>query len=230
MNPNLARRARRRRTLLAALIGVAGLGLWASSASAHVTIENNEQAAGGFAVLHFQVPNESDSAATSKVEISLPEDAVIPFVLPRTTGDWKATVEKRTLATPVKGEDGEDISEVVSKVTFEGGSIPAGQFDLFDLELGPLPDTPGATLAFPAVQTYDNGDVVRWIDPVVAGQPEPEHPAPVLNLTAAAGDTAAPSGGGDSDSNGLAIVGIVLGSIGVLLGGGALILGLRRRA
>ena len=48
----------------------------------------------------------------------------------------------------------------------------------------PLPDGV-AQLAFKAIQTYSNGDIVRWIDLPQAGQPAPEHPAPVLALTPA---------------------------------------------
>ncbi|HEY3751569.1 MAG TPA: DUF1775 domain-containing protein, partial [Pseudonocardiaceae bacterium] len=43
----------------------------------------------------------------------------------------------------------------------------------------------------PAVQTYDNGDVVNWNQPTVAGQPEPEHPTPHLELAATSSDDAA---------------------------------------
>ena len=37
---------------------------------------------------------------------------------------------------------------------------------------------------FPALQTYANGEIVRWIDAPVAGGPEPENPAPVVDLVA----------------------------------------------
>ena len=39
---------------------------------------------------------------------------------------------------------------------------------------------------FKALQTYSNGDIVRWIDLQQPGQSEPEHPAPVLLLTSQA--------------------------------------------
>ena len=45
---------------------------------------------------------------------------------------------------------------------------------------------------FKAVQTYANGDVVNWVDPVTEGGPEAEHPTPILTLTA--GDTSAHGG------------------------------------
>ena len=33
---------------------------------------------------------------------------------------------------------------------------------------------------FKGLQTYDNGDVVRWVEPTPAGGEEPEHPSPTL--------------------------------------------------
>ena len=226
------------RALTAATIVVAVVGLSTATASAHVTIENDEQPAGAFAILHFQVPNETAAASTTKVEIALPDDVVIPFALPRTVGDWVPTVTTRTLDEPVAGEDGE-VSEVVASIAWEGGTIAPGQFELFDIELGPLPDTPGETLAFPAVQTYDDGDVVRWIDPVVEGQEEPEHPAPTVTIVTADADALAaeePAAVGDDDENdgddgaptALVIVALVLGVIGTALGATALVTGRRR--
>jgi hypothetical protein len=43
-------------------------------------------------------------------------------------------------------------------------------------------------MAFPAVQTYDDGDVVRWNQPTKEGADEPEHPAPTLMLVRGSGD------------------------------------------
>ena len=45
-----------------------------------------------------------------------------------------------------------------------------------------LPDQAGP-LAFPLVQRCQTGSL-DWIEETVAGQPEPEHPAPVLQVTA----------------------------------------------
>lgn len=60
-----------------------------------------------------------------------------------------------------------------------------GQYQGFRVMLGHLPDDAGS-LTFKALQTYSNGDIVRWIDVPQPGQAEPDHPAPVLTLTAAA--------------------------------------------
>ena len=47
------------------------------------------------------------------------------------------------------------------------------------MTLGSLPNTDSIT--FKALQTYDNGDVVRWI-----GAEKTDNPAPVVTLTGAA--------------------------------------------
>jgi uncharacterized protein YcnI len=217
-----------RKLLALASLTALTVAMWPAIASAHVTIENDQVAAGSFAILHFQAPNESESANTVKLEIGIPTDVTIPFVAPRTMPGWQVTTETRKLDQPVQTDDG-TVDEVVSKVTYEGGSIPPGQFQGFDLEVGPLPDTPGAVLAFPAIQTYDDGTVVRWIDPVKDGEPEPEHPAPRLTLIAA--DSAAAgsgsSNGSDNDTT-LAIIALVLGAIGTIAGVTGVVLARRR--
>ncbi len=211
------------KALVAVALAGGAVALIAPAASAHVTIEDDQLPAGAPAVLHFDVPNESDKSATTKVEIAIPDTVLIPSVTPRATGDWTVTVETRKLDQPVQTDDGE-VSEVVSKVTFEGGKVPVGQFEVFDVAVDAMPDQPGLTLAFPTVQTYDDGTVVRWIDPVKEGQPEPEHPTPIVTLTKAEGEESG------SDSSGLAVSGIVLGAIGAVLGTTGLVIALRRRS
>ena len=208
------------------LLAIVVAGAWSGAASAHVTLEDDQAPAGGFTTLHFQVPNEEDEANTVKVEIGLPRDVTIASVIPRTTPGWTVTTETRKLDKPARTDDGQ-VDEVVSKVTFSGGSIPPGQFQAFDLDVGPLPDTVGATIAFPAVQTYDDGTTVRWIDPLQPGQPEPDHPAPTITLTAASasGDD---GGGHDGLAVGLAVAALVAGVAGTVTGVAALVLSRRR--
>ena len=188
-------------------------------ASAHVTIDPGQAEAGGSTILHFQVPNESDTASTTKVEIAMPKGVVIPQVLAEPVAGWNVTVQTTPLATPIETDDG-TVTEAVSVVTFDGGEIKPGEFQLFNLAVGPLPDAAGTTLLFPAVQTYSDGQEVRWVDVTQAGQPEPEHPAPALHLVSAAATEGTSSD--DSSSNTLAIVGIALGAVGVALGATAL--------
>ena len=53
---------------------------------------------------------------------------------------------------------------------------------------------------FKATQTYSNGEEVAWIEDTPASGEEPEHPAPVLKLTAATGDEHGASGA-ESDTS-----------------------------
>ena len=228
----------------------------AGPASAHVTISPNTTAGSGDDVeVTFRVPNEEDTANTTELEVDFPTDKPITGVLPQPVPGWTIKVENTTLATPIQTDDG-TVTQTVSKITWSGGQIPPGQFQGFPVMLGHVPDD-ADSLTFKALQTYSNGDIVRWIDVQQAGQPEPDHPAPVLTLTAAAPDggdaavsppppagaspsvtvtSAAPASSpaaasgtsaGDSTARGLGIAGIVVGVLG--LAAGALGLGAARR-
>lgn len=152
-------------------------------ASAHVGITPDTGEQGGFSTFAFKVPNEDANAATIKVEVQLPEEYPIGFVSIQPKPGWTYTVAKRTLDKPLE-LFGSKITEVVSTITWEGGTIKGGEFDEFKVSFGPLPET--KSISFKALQTYDNGEVVRWIDETKEGEEEPEHPAPTLMLTKAA--------------------------------------------
>jgi periplasmic copper chaperone A len=118
------------------------------------------------------------------------------------------------------------VSEQVTRVTWTGGEIAPGQFQDFPLSVQ-IPDKAGATLTLKAIQTYDNGDVVRWI-----GAPDSQEPAPQVKVTAAS-NTAPASGvkddsGDEDDSNVLPIIALAVGGLGLVLGGAAFA-GVRRR-
>jgi uncharacterized protein YcnI len=234
-------RTRGRAATIAALAGATVL-LAAVPAFAHVTVTPNEAAKGSYSTVAFKVPNEEDSASTTKVEVNLPADHPVASVSIQPVPGWTAQITKAKLAKPLTSDDG-TIDEAVTKITWTGGKIAPGQFQQFPVSFGPLPDD-ADSLVFKALQTYDNGDIVRWIDVPQEGQPEPQHPAPTLKLTAAAasdGASATPSGtagaadakssgasgstqqaassGGSDNSDGtaraLGVAGIVIGAIGV---------------
>lgn len=209
-------------TALVALVG---------SASAHVTAQPGTAAQGSYTAVAFRTPNEEDSANTVKLEVNFPTDHPIPSVSVEPVPGWTVTVDKTPLATPIRTDDGA-VTQAVSKITWSGGKITPGQYQEFPVSLGPLP-TDTDKLVFKALQTYDNGDVVRWIENTPPGGPEPKHPAPTLTLTTAtdkAPATATATPAGSSTSSGtaalvLGVIGAVLGLIGAVLGG----LALRRR-
>jgi uncharacterized protein len=165
---------------------VASVVLVAAPAWAHVEIHPGSAAKGSFEILSFSVPNESESASTTSFAVEFPTTTPIAFVSIQPKPGWTYTVGKTTLAKPVKAEGGE-ISEAVSTITWTGGEIKPGEFELFTISAGPLP-TKGKSISFPATQTYSDGEIVKWNEKTPPGGEEPEHPAPTLKLTKATGD------------------------------------------
>ncbi|GAB1691817.1 YcnI family protein [Krasilnikovia sp. M28-CT-15] len=225
-----------RATVVAGVAAVTTLAL-AGPASAHVTVNPNSATQGGYTKVAFRVPNEKDTANTTAVEVNLPVETPIASVSLKPLPGWTATTVKSKLATPIKKHDRE-ITEAVTKITWTAADansqIKPGQFQEFEVSLGPLPET--GQIVFKSLQTYSDGDIVRWIDVPAAGQEEPEHPAPVLKLApgngdphaaAAAAAPAAASGGHDDDADGtnwLGLAGLGLGLAGLVAG----LLGYRR--
>lgn len=186
------RRLAGRRTLLraAAVAGAAGASvvLLAVPALAHITISPDTAQAGSTAVLTFHVPNEEATADTTKIDVKIPTDHPIADLLVEPVAGWSVSVQTVKLAKPLVTDDGR-FTQAVSEVTWSGGKIVPGQFQDFAIITDPLP-TGVSSLAFKTLQTYSNGDVVRWIDLAQPGQPEPDHPAPMLTLTAGTSTTA----------------------------------------
>ncbi|MEU6373892.1 YcnI family protein [Streptomyces sp. NPDC046909] len=218
-----------------------------SPAFAHVSVQPEGTAAkGGYAVVDFRVPNERDTASTTKLEISFPTDHPLASAMPEPVAGWTSEVTKTKLAKPIELH-GQKISEAVSKVTWTatGKGVEAGYFQKFPIAIGALPED-ADELVFKAIQTYSNKEVVRWIEIQQDGQEEPENPAPVLTLSEAsaeghhgssateetsetaedasaetenaAADTAAPADSSDTTARVLAVVGIVVGALGVAYG------------
>ena len=203
-----------------------------AAAGAHVTVQPDTAPAGGFTRLDVRVPNERDDASTTKVQVKFPPGFI--FVSHEPVAGWSTRVAMAKLEQPVEAF-GEQHSEQVDTITFtaQGDGIAPGQFQDFGLSVG-LPDKPGTSLTFKALQTYSGGEVVRWI-----GAPDAEEPAPQVALTAATpkaaahGANATASAAGDEDGDGgetLAIVALIVGGLGLLAGLGGLLVARRSRA
>jgi uncharacterized protein YcnI len=154
----------------------------AGPAWAHVSISPGSAPKGSDAVLSFNVPNESESASTTEVAIVFPTDHPIAAADVLPIAGWTATVATTPVDKPIKTDEGE-VTEAVSRVTWTGGKIEAGQFQQFTVSVGLPADAD--ELVFKALQTYSVGSKVSWIEEETPGGAEPEHPAPVLTLTAA---------------------------------------------
>jgi uncharacterized protein YcnI len=178
------------------------LAITAAPALAHVTVHSDGPAVqGGFSELSFRVPNEQDGAATIELQVMFPTDAPLGFVSVKPHPGWHYQVQTRELTTPIQTGDG-PVTQTASAITWTADSpasaLQPGQFDDFDVSAGPLPKT--TTMTFKAIQTYSNGDVVRWIETAAAGAPEPDHPAPVLHLVTSGDAVSAATGTSSGDA------------------------------
>lgn len=238
---SLTRRPWRRLAVVGTAAGVLALAV-AAPASAHVTVHADDSTRGASdAVLAFRVPNERPNAATTKLEVAFPTATPLLGVLVAPHPGWTSAVTSTALKPPVKTDDG-TVTEAVSRITWTANTpadaIPAGDYTDFTVTAGQLPDTP--TLTFKALQTYSNGEIVRWIGEEQSGQPEPDNPAPVLTLTAAASTpatatpaaTAAEQAAASGSSSSSDTTARVLGGLGiglaVVFGAGGYLLGRRR--
>ena len=206
----------------AALAVAAALAVPAA-AQAHVTLQPGSAPAGGFVRLDVRVPNERSGVDTTKVDLQLPGGFAEASYEP--VPGWKVKVTKAKLATPVKTDDGE-VTEEVARITWSGGRIPPGAFQDFGLSVQ-VPGKAGDALTFKALQTYGDGQVVRWIGP--AGS---DAPAPVVHVVGAAGAPAATPAAAtarpaarqvvESSSDTLPVIAIVVGTLGLAAGIAAL--------
>jgi uncharacterized protein YcnI len=115
---------------------------------------------------------------------------------------------KSRLPKPITTDDG-TVTEYTSEITWaaaSGAGVPPDEYQDFTVSAGPLPEQ--GTLVFTVDQFYSDGSVVHWDQPSPAGKPEPEHPAPVLQLS----DPARASTS-DALARGLAIAGLAVGIV-----------------
>lgn len=169
------------------LIGGAGI------ASAHVTAHSPDQLVqGGDAEIVFRSPNEEDTASMTKLEVDFSTTSPIGDANVKPMPGWTYKVTMTNLPTPVKMTD-DTITSAVKSIVWTaqpGYAIKPGEFQEFDISVEGLP-TNTTTMDMPAIQTYDNGDVVNWNQPTPAGGQEPDHPLPQLTLAAADSGAAA---------------------------------------
>jgi uncharacterized protein YcnI len=145
---------------------------------AHVHVDADDAAPGSTAVLTFRVPGESEKGAlTTEFSVALPNVASARTeVMP----GWTARLDRDVKAGTVRS---------VTWTAAPSVGISPDQFARFDVSVT-LPNEPSVT--FPATQTYSDGTVVKWDEPPLPNGAEPEHPAPVLDLTGPPGGHDAP--------------------------------------
>jgi uncharacterized protein YcnI len=202
----------------------------APAAGAHITLNPNEVPADSFSRFAVRVPTERPDADTTKVVVQLPEGLFFVSFQPKP--GWTRSVTMEKLDPPVE-LFGEEYTERVATVTWEGGKIAPGEFDEFGMS-AKVPNAAGQTLVFPATQTYSSGEVVRWI-----GAADADTPAPRVTLAAAASEEAAPTAtetteaapaaDAEEDDSDLDALALAFGIAGLVAGVAALALVLVRR-
>jgi uncharacterized protein YcnI len=160
-----------------------------SSAWAHAHVSPPVVLAKESQVFTVAVPTEKEDAQTTKVELTPPDGFSIDSFAD--APGWK-----RELQSTGSGEEA-----VIQKVTWSGGSVPAGEATNFEF-LGRTDDS--KTYEFKVRQTYSDGTVVDWTGPESS-----DTPAPVVKSESSFG------GGGSSTLDWIALV--VAGA--ALLGG-----------
>ena len=136
------------------------------SASSHVEVRPKRAPAGSEARLTLEVENERSTSATRRVDVQLP--AGVTSAAGQKLRGWKLRLR------PASGAPRRMILTAPP-----GSELTGHEASRFRFTIG-LPSDGGRRIAFKVLQTYDNGEVVRWIGP-----PGASEPAPTLRLTAA---------------------------------------------
>ena len=149
-----------------------------SVASAHVSVLPAVARPGDTVELTFRVPNERDDAATTALQLFLPKG--IPAKVAEHPG-WTA--------------DEKGNGEIAWTPDTPASAIAPGRTQDFKVTVGPLPQSD--RVVFKALQTYADGQIVRWIQD---SGPDDERPAAILDL----------SGNGNTSSSGTSAVLIIV--------------------
>jgi Domain of unkown function (DUF1775) len=160
-------RARYRVMTVGAIAGLAVAGL-AGPALAHVEVSADKTQAGATDVtLTFTGEAENPKAGIKTERVVLPEGiAPTDVTLVKAPAGWTFT----------RGADG---------FTVGGKALKTGTDAVWSVKIAKLP-ADATRLSFKTLETYGDGEVDRWIEIQEPGQAEPDHPAPLLTLKAAA--------------------------------------------
>jgi len=183
----------RPRRLLAFVLACLAALVAAGAASAHARLSPPVALAKELQWFTLAVPTEKEGVTTTKIVLTLPAGFSIDSFAP--SPGWQ-----RRLQQTGSGE-----SAVVQSVTWSGGRVPTEE----DAVFGFLAEPQSAkTYTIGVQQTYSDGSIVDW-----NGSASSDDPAPTIEAKSSLG------GGGST----LAIVALVVGAIGILLGAVAIL-------
>jgi uncharacterized protein YcnI len=189
-----------RLTLVAVVAGSAAM-LMPAVASAHARVSPAVSLSGKLQLYSLAVPTEKSGLTTTNLVMTVPSGIGIDSFVPPAS-PWHVQL----------AQTGSGDNAVVTKVTLTGGNTPTGEDTLFQFLAQPAS---AKTYTFEVQQTYSDGSIVDW-----AGSESSAYPAPTIEAVSSLG------GGGVSL---LTIIALVVGVLGLLAGGFALIGGSRGR-
>ena len=185
----------RPRLSLVVLGAAALLAIVPAVASAHAEISPKVALSGKLQLYSLAVPTEKEGLTTTKIVMTVPSGFGIDSFVPAPSG-WTRQVQ----------QTGSGDNAVITQVTWSGGKTPTGEDSLFQFLAQPAS---AKTYTFQVQQTYSDGSIVNW-----AGSESSAAPAPTIQAKTSLG------GGGVSV---LTIIALVLGAVGLLVGGLALL-------
>lgn len=212
-----------RRPFAASVMTLALLGLGMPTASAHVTVTPTSTEAGAYTVLTFAAAHGCDGSPTTSFTINLPE--TIADAKPNLYDGWTVEKIEEELAEPITTADGVTLTKHIGQIVYTATEpLDDGFRASFEIQVK-NPDSPGETLAFPTLQSCEEGET-DWAEMPAEGQDPHElaAPAPMYTLTEAAGhgEESTSAAVSDGSPSTLGWVGAGLGLLGALLGGLAL--------
>jgi uncharacterized protein YcnI len=179
-----------------ACVAAAAVGLTVPAfASAHAELSPAVSLKGKLQLYSLAVPTEKENVATTKIVLTVPGGFSIDSFAP--SPGWHRTLE----------QTGSGDSAVIQKVTWTGGRVPTGEDSVFQFLAQPASSR---TYTFAVQQTYSDGSIVNW-----AGAESSDSPAPTIEAKSSLG------GGGGSPL--LSIIAVIVGALGLLAGGFALV-------
>jgi uncharacterized protein YcnI len=185
------------RTLRATALALAVALIVPAAASAHARVSPPVSVKGVLQLYSLAVPTEKSGATTTKIVMTVPSGFGIDSFVPPPPG-WHQQIQ----------QTGSGDNAVIEKVTWTGGHTPTGEDSLFQFLAQPAASQ---AYTFQVQQTYSDGSIVNW-----NGSEASAAPAPTIEVKDSLG------GGGVST---LTIIALVIGVVGLLAGGFALVSG-----
>ena len=190
-----------RLVLAATVLTGAGLALPAF-ALAHARVSPAVSLSGKLQLYSLAVPTEKQGLTTTKLVMMVPDGFGIDSFVPP-AAPWHVDLS----------QTGSGTNAVITKVTLTGGRTATGEDTLFQFLAQP---SSAKKYTFQVQQTYSDGSIVNW-----AGPESSDSPAPTIDAVGSIG------GGGISA---VSIIALIVGGLGLLAGGFALMGGSRGRS